>query len=277
MPRSVRSLSPAGRGLFSRPAITLGVCAVAILAACDVTIKDGDVSFRQLHGRATREWSRTYSVERRVRVEVINGNGDIVVMAGPSGQVAATATIAARALTDQRARRLLDATQIEESATREHIRFTTVRSNQGGGLQVQYKITVPADTRVEMTANNGTVKADGVSGHVKAIVVNGGVELTGAKGSVDAASVNGSITAKMAEVTGRVRLECTNCRIALEVPRNTKATLNARSVNGGITVTGLDTPEVSGRRIRNLESSLNGGGPEIDVRVTNGRITIEGK
>ena len=78
------------------------------------------------------------------------------------------------------------------------------------------------------------------------------------------------------EVTAPIRLESTNGRIALEVPKDAKATLNARSVNGGITVTGLGTG-ASGRRIRNLESVLNGGGPEIDVRVTNGRITIEGK
>ena len=81
----------------------------------------------------------------------------------------------------------------------------------------------------------------------------------------------------MAEVTGRVRVESTNGRISIEVPKDSKATLNVRSVNGGITVTGLTAQEVSGRRIRSLESQLNGGGPEIDVRVTNGRITIEGK
>ena len=48
-------------------------------------------------------------------------------------------------------------------------------------------------------------------------------------------------------------------------------------MNGGIHVTGLTGQEVSGRRIQTLESQLNGGGPEIDIRVTNGRITIVGK
>jgi hypothetical protein len=61
------------------------------------------------------------------------------------------------------------------------------------------------------------------------------------------------------------------------VPKSTKATLNARSINGSISVSGLNTQEPSGRRIRSLESQLNGGGPELDVRVTNGRMTIEGK
>jgi DUF4097 and DUF4098 domain-containing protein YvlB len=109
------------------------------------------------------------------------------------------------------------------------------------------------------------------------MVTNGRIELTGLRGSVDVASVNGSITTRMAAVTGRVRLEATNGRVSLEVPKDAKATLSARSVNGGISVTGLNTQEVTGRRIRNIESQLNGGGPEIDVRATNGRITIEGK
>jgi hypothetical protein len=47
-------------------------------------------------------------------------------------------------------------------------------------------------------------------------------------------------------------------------------------VNGGITVSGLTAEDGTGRRIRTLESLVNGGGPEIDLRVTNGRITITG-
>ena len=109
------------------------------------------------------------------------------------------------------------------------------------------------------------------------MVVNGQTELTGLRGTVDAATVNGSVSVKMAEITGRVRVECTNGQISIEVPKDAKATLNARSVNGGVTVTGLNTQEASGRRIRSVESPLNGGGPEIDVRANNGRITIEGK
>ncbi len=96
------------------------------------------------------------------------------------------------------------------------------------------------------------------------------------RGTIDAAGVNASVSAKMAEVTGPLRLESTNGRIVLELLKTAKATLNARSVNGNITVAGLNIEEGTGRRIRTLESQLNGGGPEIDLRVTNGRITITG-
>jgi hypothetical protein len=255
--------------------------AVSILAAqgCDVTIKNGDVSFDQLHGRAVQEWNRKYEVADGGRVEIVNVNGPVTVVVGAPRAVEVTAVLTARAMTDERAKEVLSRSSIDESASPEHIRVAIVRDSRGRGpgrLQVSYTVTAPPDARVEITTNNGTLKAEGLSGPIKAMVVNGEIELTGLRGSVDAASVNGGVSVRMAEVTARVRLESTNGRVALELPNDSSATLTARSVNGGISVTGLNTPEASGRRIRNLESVLNGGGPEIDLRVTNGRITITG-
>jgi hypothetical protein len=260
-------------------ALVAGVSVIAGLGGCDVTIKDGDISVAHLQGRATQEWNRKYPLSPGGRVEVVNVNGPMEVGAGPAGTVAVAAVLTTRAMTDERAKQILSEANIEESATPDHIRVATIRRDRSrgpGGLEVAYKVTVPADARVEMTANNGAVKAEGLRGHVKVIMVNGDVDLTGLRGTVDAASVNGSLSVKMAEVTGPMRLESMNGRISLEVPNGTKATLNVRSMNGRISVTGLDTQKVEGDRIRNLESVLNGGGPEIDVRVTNGRITITG-
>jgi hypothetical protein len=240
-----------------------------------VTIKDGDVSVRQVHGRATREWNRRYPLAAGGTAEIVNPNGPIEVMTGPPGSVAVAAELAATGMTDERASQSLDEIQIEEKTAPDRVRIATTR--WGGGRRVAYKVTVPEDARVELTANNGALKVAGLRGHVKAMAANGRIELNRLRGTVDAASVNGPVSVRMAEVTGRVRVESTNGQISLEVPKESKATLNLRSVNGGITVTGLDAPEASGRRIRSLESALNGGGPEIDVRVTNGRITIEGK
>jgi DUF4097 and DUF4098 domain-containing protein YvlB len=255
------------------------VAGMSILAsqACDITIKDGDVSVNQLHGRATQEWGRKYPFVAGGRVEVINRSGTIEVTAGPAGSVEVTAVLSARAMSDDRAKEILSGVSIDESTAPGQIKLTTVRGNGSGGFRVNYTLTVPPDARVEMTADNGTIKVNGLRGHVKAMGANGAIELAGLRGSVDAALVNGTVSVKMAAVTSRIRIESTNGRIELEVPKDAKATLNARSVNGGINVTGLVAQEASGRRIRMLESVLNGGGPEIDLRVTNGRISITGK
>jgi hypothetical protein len=246
-----------------------------VLAACDIRIKDGDVSVSHVHGRATREWNRQYPLTEKGQVEVTNPHGSIEVAVGPPGSVDVAALITARGITDERAKEVLNNLRIDESAAPDLVRIAT--SRWGGSLELTYKLRVPPEARVGLTANYGTVKVDGSAGHVKAMVVNGGVELTGLRGTVDAATVNGPMSVKMAEVTGSVRLEGTNGRIVFELPKETKATLTARSINGGLTVTGLGTQEATGRRIRNLESVLNGGGPQIDVRLTNGHITIAGK
>lgn len=266
---------------LQRPA-TAGtlLAAVAVLAACDVTIKDGDISVNNARGRASREWTRTFELAKGGRVELVNVNGPIEVGVGPAGVVAVQATLSAHAITEDRAQQILAEAEIEESASPQHVRLATARRNRSrgpGGLEVSYKATVPADARVDINGNNSDVTVAGVRGHLKALVVNGRVTLSDMTGSIDAASVNGSVTVKMAAVTDRIRIESTNGRISLELPKSVKATLNARAVNGGISVTGLDTQEVSGNRIRNLESALNGGGPEVDLRVMNGRITVEGK
>jgi hypothetical protein len=246
-------------------------------AGCDVTIKDGDVSVRHSRGRATQEWNRKYPLAHGGRFEITNSSGPVEIVAGPPGQVEVAAVMTATSMTDERAAEVLRAAAIDETVAPDRIALVTQQNRRGGNIDISFKVAVPPDAQVAATLNNDRLKADGLRGPVKAIVVNGQIELTGLRGTVDAANVNGRIFLKMAELTGRVRVEGTNGQIAIEVPKDAKATLNVRSVNGGITVTGLNVPEATGRRIRSLESQINGGGPELDVRVTNGRINIEGK
>jgi hypothetical protein len=257
-------------------ALTVGVCAAGVLSGCDVTIKDGDIKNVTVQARVTRDWTRHYPLAQGGRVEIVNASGPIEAVVGPAGAVDITAVLEAGAMTEARANEILNQVKIDESAAPDHVRVATARTGGRGGLDIRFKVTLPADARLEMSGNNGTFKAANMHGHIKAMVVNGNVDLAGVRAGVDAAAVNGHVSVKMADTAGPMRLEATNGRIALEIPKTAKATLNARSVNGGITVTGLDTDEGTGRRIRTLESQLNGGGPEIDIRVTNGRIAITG-
>src|SRR5687768_9250181 len=260
-------------------ALMAGCGVAASLAGCNVTIKDGDIKDVSIHAKVTQEWSRHYPLSTGGRVEIVNPDGPIEAVVGPAGSVDVAVVLDAGAMTETRAKEVLTEFKMEESVTSDHIRVATARTRARrgvGDVDISYKVTLPADARLEMTGNNGTITAGGLRGHVKAMVVNGGVELTAMTGTIDAASVNGSLRVKMGQVTGPLRLETTNGRIALELPKTAKATLNARSVNGGISVSGLTIGEGTGRRIRTLESQLNGGGPEIDLRVTNGRINIDG-
>ena len=257
-------------------ALTAGACAMGTLSACDVTIKDGDIKGVSVNSRVTQEWNRHYPLAEGGTVEIVNASGPIEVAVGADGAVDVAAVLEAGAMTEVRAKEILSQISIEEDVRPDRVRVATTRRRGRGSLDVSFKVTMPANARLEMTGNDGRLKADGLRGHVKAMVVNGGVELTKMSGTIDAAGVNATVSAKMADVTGPLRLESTNGRVVLELPKTARATLNARSVNGNISVSGLNVPEGTNRRIRTLESHVNGGGPEIDLRVTNGRISITG-
>ena len=96
MPQSARSSLP--------PALAAGLCvagvfAGGVLSACDVTIKDGDIKNVSVQARATQEWSRQYPLAAGGRVEIVNVNGSIEVVAGPAGAVDVAAVLEARAMT----------------------------------------------------------------------------------------------------------------------------------------------------------------------------------
>lgn len=266
----------------ARLPLLLGTCLVAALSGCDVTIRDGDVSVDRLHGRATQEWTRKFPLDPGGLVEIANGNGGVEVTAGEPGVVDVTASLTARAMTDERARSMLSEGGVEEVVSADRVKLATRPGGRrggrgGGGLEVNYRLRVPPDARLDITSGRGALKVSGLQGAVKAVVANGNVELIGLTGAVDAGVVNGIIVARMTSVLEPLRLESTNGRIELEVPRELKAVLKALAVNGRIMVSGLPSEGISDRPMRNLEIALNGGGPVIDLRVTNGRVSITGK
>ena len=224
------------------------------------------------------EWTHRHPLAAGGRVEIININGPITISAGAPGSVEVHATITAKALTDSGAKEILSKGSIQETAEPAHVRVETMAPRVvHGSYEVRYDVRVPADAQMDVSITNGPLKAGGLSGKLKATAVNSRVALTDMGGTIDCVVANGSLEVSMARVTADVRLEMTNGRLSLDLPAASKAQLSARVVNGALEVSGLPIEEPTGRRIRNLEAALNGGGPSIDLRATNGRLTIAGK
>ena len=255
-----------------------GLGVLASLVACDVNVQNGKASFGVLSSEATDEWTHHYPLSAGGRVEIVNINGPVQLSAGPAGTVEVHATITAKSLTDAGAKELLQRGRIRETAEPARVRLeTTIPRGVSGSYTVQYDARVPADAVTEISTTNGSLKADGIAGKLKATGVNGRIDLRDVSGGINGIVANGSLTVSLAKVTAQVRLETTNGSLSLTLPADSKANLSARVVNGGLTVTGFQIDQPTGRRIRDLEAGLNGGGPDIDLRTTNGRITVEGK
>ena len=98
---------------------------------------------------------------------------------GPAGAVDIAAVINAGAMTESRAKEILNEINIEESAAPDHVRVATARPSGRGGFDITLQGHVAGRCTPRDDREQRNLKATDMRGHVKAMIVNGGVELSG--------------------------------------------------------------------------------------------------
>jgi hypothetical protein len=119
------------------------------------------------------------------------------------------------------------------------------------------------------------VTAEGTQGAVRAHTTNGAISLLQVAGGCNAHTTNGKITAEILSLDSQgCELHTTNGAIHITLPENIRADLDASTTNGNVT---SQLPlSVQGKiSQRGMEGKINGGGPPLKLRTTNGGITIE--
>ena len=242
-------------------------------AGCDISADQNGFSMTLATGRASDEWSRTYTLAPGGELIVVNVNGGIEVDASSGAAVEVRAERKARASTDEEAREALKEIEIVEEVAPARVRIETrtprVRRFSG---DVRYKVQVPPGLTLRMSTTNGGVRLTNVDGRIVATTTNGGVVGKALSGSVRAHTTNGGVDVAMLRVDGDVDLETTNGGIDLGLPAATRADVDARCTNGRVRV---DDPSFRGdadrRRVR---GTINGGGIRVHAETTNGGIRI---
>ncbi len=263
--------------MHAKRCLILGLrLAVVAAAALSLTACDVVVSSMNANAKAQDEWTRTYPITPNGRLELVNLDGVIEVLATDGQQIEVRAERIARGNTDEAAKELLKQVQIKETVTPDQVRLeTVVPSSTGFGRrgEVRYHVKVPAGLSVRLRNTNGTVRVDGLRGSVWAETTNGGVRGRDLSGAVEASTTNGGVDLEMdALAAGGIKAETTNGGVQLTVPENVRAELKATCVHGGVNVNGLT---VDGETSRNrVEGRVNGGGPRIALDTTNGGITV---
>jgi hypothetical protein len=248
-------------------------------AGCDVSVGDHGLSMNIASGKATDEWKRTYTIAAGGRLEIVNTNGIIQASPAGGGQVEVRAERIAKASTDEGAQELLKQLELREDVSPDRVRIETrgpATRIRRSGHEVRYYVRVPDGLAVQFETTNGAVRLENLKGQIVASTTNGGVRGSGLSGSVKASSTNGGVTIEMSSVTGDVDLGTTNGGIRLELPADVKAALDARCVNGGISVSD-DLPFQGERTRRRVSGTLNGGGPRISVETVNGGVRISAR
>jgi hypothetical protein len=255
------------------------------VAACDIQAGgDGHFSLDFASGKAQDTWSRTYKVAPDGRFELINVNGRITAEAGDGNEVVVEARRTAKGRSDEAARDLLARMEIREEVGGSRVRVESrpPRTSGFGGHEVEWTVKVPKGLTVDLRTVNGGVRLDGLSGDVHAKTTNGGVKGVGIIPTiVEASSVNGGIEIELGaplDSTDSVDLETVNGGVSLALPPESKATIAARAVNGGVRVSDLDIQreEQSNEREsrRRLNGTMNGGGAKVTIGTTNGGVRL---
>ena len=160
----------------------------------------------------------------------------------------------------------------------------------GGGHD--FEIEVPTRVNLEVSlVNGGEVIVRDVEGDIEVENVNGSVTLTNVSGAVVADSVNGTVKAEITRVAPDKPMAFTTLNGTVDVtfPAAVRATFKLRSDQGEIftafdmqmksqSAANADARRGNGPfRIevnRELIGTVNGGGPEIELRSFNGNIYL---
>jgi len=255
--------------------LAVPVLAAAIAAAgCDIVTAD-------LRAEETAQWHKTYQLDPKGTVEISNVNGKIEVEPSTGNTVDVEATRKARGASPEAAKAALERVKIADDVSGGRIRVETkVERSSGfsfmsGGVQVEYRVKVPAGADVKFTTVNGGVDVTGLEGRIVASTTNGGVTTHGIAGQLEASTTNGGLEIDLLRMPdGGVKLDCTNGGIKVRLPRDAKANVSASISNGGISVENLTIDATGENNRRHLEGRLNGGGPRLEADGVNGGIRL---
>ena len=256
--------------------------AAAAAAACDVRVNDKGVSLDVSEGgRAEDQWTRTYPLAKGGKFELNVFAGNVSIGQASGAAVDVLATREARAKTDEEARALLGTSQIGEEVSADSVRIdgTQLKGKQDfrRGIRIDYKIAIPPGLNVSIRNEFGRVSLENVNGRFAINSTNSRIDGEGVSGAFEIETVNGGIMLEMAALTGDIRMRTVNGGIVLHLPTNANGTLDATTINGGVSVDDSLKLTPTTKEPQRLSARLGTGtGPRIELSTTNGGVSLDG-
>ena len=191
-------------------------------------------------------------------------NGSITITGADVTDCNLTATIIARATTEEDAKKLAERTTIKlepfGNKLTAKIDKPTFLMNQS--VSVSLDVQVPNQTDLELTTHNGSIRITNITGRLNGTTHNGKVTAEQISGTVELRTHNGSVICR--EVSGDTQLKTHNGNVKLYYSQAAPSVCNISLItyNGGIDLT---TPSnFSGK----VDASTHNGSIRTDLPIT---------
>lgn len=202
-------------------------------------------------------------------------NGGVSVEAWDRNEIRVRAIVRGSARDEARAKGIAGQVQVQAGGGR--VYATGPDLDRREWWSVSYRINVPRNNDLDLSATNGGITIVGVNGNLRFDTTNGGVRLQDIGGRVNGETRNGGLDVRLGGSRwdgDGLDVATSNGGVTLSIPDGYNAELETRTVNGGlridfpITITG----ELNSRR--GITTTLGSGGPLIRARTTNGGVRI---
>lgn len=255
------------------------VLATAVIAVLSLSALAGcRVGGGEMAGRASDEWSRSYTLADGGEFQIVGSVGTIDVQGSDRATIDVTAERIVRSATDALAQQAVSRVRITEDVAPDKV---VLRNDGLGGIvigvdvEVKFHVAVPRATRVRLRTAGGDITVSNVTGTVVASTTNGSIVATALGGGLEARSTNGGVTADLAAVgKDPVELRSTNGSVTLTLPSTADANLEANVTNGEIDIADLPLQVTGEQSKRKARGRLNAGGAPIDLTTTNGNVKV---
>jgi hypothetical protein len=209
---------------------------------------------------------------------VVDGrvNGGVSVIGTNRRDVLIVARIQANARSEERAEEIAKAIRIHSEGGKIYADGPDTRNREW--WSVSFEIEVPAQSDLDLTAQNGGISVSAVTGTLRMDTQNGGIHLDGVGGDVVAETTNGGLHIQLDgnrwEGKG-LDATTTNGGVHAVIPRDYSAHLVTGTTNGGVDI---DFPvTVQGKIGRRITTDLGRGGATIRMVTMNGGVDIKNR
>ena len=177
--------------------------------------------------------SRTFTVSDGTTLVLANVAGTISVSAVPGSEIKLDMVKHVKAPSEAEGKRRLEesSVEIEERAGRVEVRTAGPGRHRGW---VDYTVTAPPRTMLEVRSVSGDVSVDGIQGEVRVETVSGGVKASGLASKSSVKAVSGDVSVVASTLDGELTAQSVSGSVVLKQVKGRE--LNLGSVSGDVTV-----------------------------------------